>query len=90
MSQSSGPQLFVSVVSAEEKERYRRADDPPQPNEIVLRGNREGLRWLAAHILDMADAEPGIHTHLDREAHAPIYRSEDDWWLTIGIRTEDE
>ncbi len=83
------PQLFVSVVSALEKERYRRGDDPPQPNEIVFSGNREGLRWLAAQILDIADAPPGIHNHLDREAHAPIYRSEDDWWLTIAIRPEE-
>lgn len=85
------PQLSVSVTRAAEKTRYWKDPElPPQFNEIVLSGNREGLRWLAAHILQMAEAEPGIHTHLDREAHAPIYRSEDDWWLTITIQPEDE
>lgn len=84
------PQLCVSVISAAEKTRdWNDPELPPQFNEIVLSGNREGLRWLAAQILDMADAEPGIHNHLDREAHAPIYRSEDDWWLTIGIEPEE-
>lgn len=85
MSELPEPRLFVSVMSAEGRNLRKSERDPQQINEVILRGNREGLRWLAAQILDMADAEPGIHTHLDREAHAPIYRSDDDWWLTIGI-----
>jgi hypothetical protein len=82
-------QVRVDVVSAAEKERHW-GDDPPQFNEIALTGNREGLRWLAGQILRIANAEPGIHTHLDREAHAPVYDSAEDWWLTIALKEEEE
>ena len=81
-------QVRVDVASAAEKERHW-GDDPPQFNEIALTGNREGLRWLAEQILRIANAAPGIHTHLDREAHAPVYTSAEDWWLTIAIEEEE-
>ncbi len=77
----------VSAVSAAEKEREF-GDDPnlaTQFNEIILTGNREGLQWLGAQILKIAEAEPGGHTHLDRDANGPIYKSQENWWLTIRI-----
>lgn len=81
-------QVRVDVASAAEKERHW-SDDPPQFNEIALTGNREGLHWLAKQILRIANAASGIHTHLDREAHAPVYTSAEDWWLSIAIEEEE-
>jgi hypothetical protein len=36
----------------------------------------------------VAERAPGTHTHLDRDTHAPLYASTDDWWLTVGVDEE--
>jgi hypothetical protein len=83
------PRVEVSVVTAAEKGgAWYGYDLPPQFNEILIYGNREGLRWLAGRILAVAERAPGTHTHLDRDTHAPLYASTDDWWLTVGVDEE--
>ena len=61
----------------------RPATGPDTFPEVELAGTCPGLVWLAEQILRVAHAEPEQHTHLDAEAHRPIYVSPDGWWLTI-------
>ena len=61
----------------------RPATRPGTFPEIELAGTGDGLVWLAEQILNVARAELELHTHLDAEAHRPMYTSPDGWWLTI-------
>lgn len=52
--------------------------------EVELAGDRAGLEWLAACILEIARAEPERHTHLDEGACGPVFQTAGGWWLTIS------
>jgi hypothetical protein len=91
MSTEQDPKIVVSVMSAEEKvRRLGDPDLPPQFNEITITGNRAGLCWLAGRVRTLVEADPGTHIHLDRGAHAPIYTSSEDWWLTLVLEEDAE
>lgn len=52
--------------------------------EVELAGDRAGLEWLAACILEIARAEPERHTHLDVPACGPAFQTAGGWMLTIS------
>ncbi|MGF1581938.1 MAG: hypothetical protein ACFCD0_21645 [Gemmataceae bacterium] len=86
-----GAKIYISVETEEEKEAKIPPALPEQFNEITILGTQEELVWLAKQLLRVAHyPDDEFHTHLDREANAPVYRSAGDWWLTIGKLTKAE
>jgi len=77
----------VGVAQAQDTARLvvtvRPAAGPDTFPEVELAGTRAGLEWLAEQILRVARAEQELHTHLDADAHRPVYVSPGGWWLTI-------
>jgi hypothetical protein len=53
---------------------------------VTIQGNQAGLQALGKIILAVAETElAGYHEHLDPETYPTFVRSDDGWWLTIGL-----
>lgn len=54
--------------------------------QVLILGNRDGLKALGAAILAVAEAtDPDHHIHIDEEVFGHVYQCEDKLTLTIGL-----
>jgi hypothetical protein len=57
--------------------------------QVLILGNREGLKALGAAILAIAEAiDPDHHIHIDEEVFGHVYHCKDKLTLTIGLTSE--
>jgi len=81
---TQGCGLFVPPEGARVTLLVNADESADQLREVVLQGDRDGLRALAATIMATVESPvDGYHLHLDEDANGPVFRSPDRFTLTI-------
>lgn len=70
--------------------KVNNGNDKDSPNQVNLKGNKEGLKELAKFLLALSEGEnlpKGFHEHFDSEVFGNSYRTDNkDWVFTIGLK----
>jgi hypothetical protein len=76
---------FGACITLKVNSAWTYPDGTSAPPDVWISGTADGLRTLAQHILGIAETQSdNYHTHLDKAANEPFFKSPQGWQLTIS------